>query len=277
MPMVANTPETVTQQVAVILGTSGSGQPLLSILRRLLGKDAVTVLHGVFIEDDELQRAAALPFVKELCRLTLSVREIHSTKFDRTIALRMRTARSAVEELARRMGVSHTFREARGSTIRLLQEAAYSSDITIFEPLRKLSTPGITRSVHGDRPPRRIVVVIDNAETGDEALLIAALLAGNETQRISILLRAETPEELEAMDEMINDVLPTGPKRVLFLPDHEVKHLIAAVLAERAEMLILGASEELLKTESLGSLLKRLECPICLVRHFDTTVNEPFT
>jgi hypothetical protein len=275
--MLAKTPETVTQQVAVILGTSGSGQPLLNILRRLLGKDAVTVLHGVFIEDDELQRAASLPFVKELCRLTLSVREIHRTRFDRTIALRMRTARSAVEEIARRMGVSHTFREARGSTISLLREAAHSSDITIFEPLRKLATPGIMQSVHGERSPRRIVVVIDNVETGDEALLIAALLAGSETQRISILLRAETPAALEAMDKMISDLLPTGPKRLLLLADHGVEHLITAVLAERAEMLVLGASEELLKTESLGSLLKRLECPICLVRHFDTAVNEPLT
>jgi hypothetical protein len=275
--MPAKTPDTVTQQVAVILGTSGSGQPLLNILRRLLGKDAVTVLHGVFIEDDELQRAAALPFVKELCRLTLSVREIHSTRFDRTIALRMRTARSAVEELAQRMGVSHTFREARGSTINLLREAAHSSDITVFEPLRKLATPGVTQSVHGQRSPRRIVVVIDNVETGDEALLIAALLAGNETQRFSILLRAETPAELEAMDKMISDFLPAAPKRVLLLPDHGVRHLITAVLAEHADMLVLGASEELLKTEALGSLLKWLECPICLVRHFDGAVNEPRT
>ena len=277
MPMPAKTPDNVTQQVAVILGTSGSGQPLLSILRRLLGKDAVTVLHGVFIEDDELQRAAALPVVKELCRLTLSVREIHGTGFDRTIALRMRTARSAVEELARRMGVSHTFREARGSTISLLREAAHSSDITVFEPLRKLATPSITQPMHGQRPPRRIVVVIDNVETGDEALLIAAVLAGSETQRISILLRAETPAELEAMDNMISDLLPAGPKRVQLLPDHGVQHLIATVLAERADMLVLGASEELLKTESLASLLKRLECPICLVRHFDSAVNEPLT
>ena len=274
MPMVANTPETVTQQVAVILGTSGSGQPLLSILRRLLGKDAVTVLHGVFIEDDELQRAAALPFVKELCRLTLSVREIHSARFDRTIALRMRTARSAVEELAQRMGVSHTFREARGSTINLLQEAAYSSDITIFEPLRKLATPGIAQSVHGERPPQRIVVVIDNADTGDEALLIAALLAGNETQKISILLRAETPVELDAMNHLINDLLPTAPNRLLLLQDKSVQHLVATVLAERADMLVLGASEELLQSETLGALLRQLECPICLVRQLEERVNE---
>jgi len=273
--MPSKTPDTVTQQIAVILGTSGSGQPLLNILRRLLGKDTGTELHGVYIENDELQRAAALPFVKELCRLTLSVREIHNTQFDRTTALRMRTARSAVEELARHMGVPHTFREAQGSTIRLLRETVHSSDVTVFEPLSRLAGPTIRQSMHGERVPRRIVVVIDEVETGDEALLIATLLAESDTRRISILLRAETPAELEVMDNMISDLLPAGTKRLLLLPDHGVQHLIAAVLAERADMLVLGASEELLKTESLGSLLKQLNCPICLVRHFDRGSTKP--
>jgi hypothetical protein len=273
--MTSKTPDTVTQQIAVILGTSGSGQPLLNILRRLLGKDAGTQLHGVFIENDELQQAAALPFVKELCRLTLSVREIHNTRFDRSIALRMRTARSAVEELARHMGVPHTFREAQGSTIRLLRETVHSSDVTVFEPLSKLAGPTIRQSVHGQRAPRRIVVVIDEVETGGEALLIAALLAESGTHRISILLRAETTVELEVMNKMINDLLPAGSKRLLLLSDHGVQHLIATVLAERADMLVLGASKELLKTESLGSLLKQLNCPICLVRHFDRGSTKP--
>ena len=64
--MLPNNPDTTTQQVAVILNTSGSGRPLLNILQQLLGEDTETQLHGVFIEDDELQRVAALPFVKEL-------------------------------------------------------------------------------------------------------------------------------------------------------------------------------------------------------------------
>lgn len=274
-PMPAKRPDTVTQQIAVILGTSGSGQPLLSILRQLLGRDTDIELHGVFIEDDELYRAAALPFVKELCRLTLSVREIQNTGFDRTIALRMRTARSAVEGLAQRMGVSHTFRKAQGSTVNLLRDTAFSADITVFEPLRKLVAPATRQPMHGPRAPRRIVVVIDDMVTGDEALLTAALLAEGETHRISILLRAESPGELDAMESMISDLLPASPTRILLLPDQGIQHLITAVLAERADMLVLGASQELLKTESLDSLLKQLECPICLVRPFDGSLNEP--
>lgn len=273
--MVAKPPETVTQQIAVILGVSGSGQPLLNILRPLLGRDAGIELHGVFIKDDELQQAAALPFVKELCRLTLSVRDIHDTRFDRTIALRLRTARNAVEELARRMGVSHTFRTAQGSTLSLLRETVHSANITVFEPLRKFAAPAKGQTLHTRLKDRRIVVVIDDVVTGDEALLTAALLAKGQSDRITILLRAKNAVELDAMDHMIRELLPTRPTRLLLLPDRGIQHLVDSVYAERADMLVIGASEEMLKPESLGSLLKQIECPICLVRQIDGMAKEP--
>ena len=273
--MPAKIPDTATQQIAVILSTSGSGQPLLKILRQLIGKVPDTELHGVFIEDDELQRVAALPFVKELCRLTLSVREIHETRIDRSVALRMRTARNEVEGLARHMGISHTFRTARGSTVRLLRETVHSAKITIIEPRRKFAAPATGQARYARRAVRRIVVVIDDTVTGDEALLTAALLAEGQTHRISILLRAQSPAELEAMDHMIHGMLPAGQKRLLQLPDQGVQSLITAVQAERADMLVIAASEDMLKPKSLALLLRLLECPICLVKPSDSTPEEP--
>ncbi|MDH4019959.1 MAG: universal stress protein [Xanthomonadales bacterium] len=272
--MLPNNPDTTTQQVAVILNTSGSGRPLLNILQQLLGEDTETQLHGVFIEDDELQRVAALPFVKELSRLTLNVREIHSTRFDRIIALRVRTARSAVEGLARRMGVSHTFRKARGSTVSLLRETVHTSNITVFEPSRKLAASTISQPLQVRSSPRHIVVVIDDTDTCDKALLTATLLAKGRTHRITVILRVKTPVEEDAMNRLINDLLPTGPDHLLLLQDKGIQNLVAAVRAERADMLVLGASEELLKPETLRVLLKHLECPVCLVRQLQNHVNE---
>jgi len=231
-------PDTVTRRVAVILGTSGSGQQLLDFLQPLLGKDTEINLQGVFIEDDALQRTAALPF-KELCRLTLSVREIHSDQFERTIALQTRTARRAIAGLAQRMGVSHTFRKVRGSTISLLLETAHSADITIFEPLRIFAASPIAPRLHTSQPKQRIVVAIDDPAT---------------------------------LDRLISDLLPTAPARILLSPGSEIKNLIATVRAERADMLVLGTSEKLLKPESLRLLMEQLRCPICLVRQWDSRI-----
>ena len=226
-------PDTVTRRVAVVLGTGGSGQQLLNVLQPLLGKDTEINLQGVFIEDNELQRAVALPFSKELCRLTLSVRDIQSARFERTIALQARTAHRAIAGLARRMGVSHTFHKVRGSTISLLLETAHSADITIFEPLRVFAaSPPVLTS----RPKQRIVVAVDDPAT---------------------------------LDRLIGDLLPAAPARILLSPGSEIQNLIAAARAESADMLVLGTSEELLKPESLRLLLEQLRCPICLVRRWD--------
>ena len=272
--MLAKLPDTVPQRVAVILETSGSGQMLLEGLRPLLGEDTQIDLQGVFVVDDELQRAAALPFVKELCRLTLSVREFHNVQFERAVALRTRTARKAVAELARRMGVSHTFRHVRGSTVDLLQQTVHTADITVFEPLQMFAATSVLPPVQTHRVPRRIVVAVSDLATGAKTLNAAMLLAEGEMRRISILLTAAAPVEQDLVDQMISDLLPANPASILLLSEPGVQHLIAAARAEDAGMLVLGTSEELLKPESLRSLRKQLRCPICLVRRRnDSTVD----
>jgi nucleotide-binding universal stress UspA family protein len=262
-------PDTVVRRVAVVLGTSGSGQQLLNFLQPLLGINTEINLQGVFIEDDELQRAAALPFSKELCRLTLSVREIQSARFERTIALQTRTAHRAIAALAQRMGVSHSFRKVRGSTISLLRETAHSADITVFEPLRIFAASPIAPPVHTSRPQQRIVVAVENPATAAETLIAAALLAEGEMHRVSVLLTTATATGLAALDHLISDLLPANPARILLLPNSGIQNLITTARAERADMLVLGASEELLKPESLRLFIEQLRCPICLVRQWD--------
>jgi nucleotide-binding universal stress UspA family protein len=267
--MLAKLPDTVPQRVAVILETSGSGQILLEGLRPLLGKDTQIDLQGLLVVDDELQTAATLPFVKELCRLTSSVREFHSTQLERAVTLRTRTARKAVAELARRMGVSHTFRDIRGSTVELLRQTAHSADITVFEPLQMFAATSVLPPVQTQQPSRRIVVAVNDLATGAKALFAAMLLAEGEMRRISILLTASAPAEQDMLDRMIGDLLPADPANVLLLSKPGLQHLIAAARAEDADMLVLGTSEELLKPESLRLLRKQLRCPICLVRRWN--------
>jgi hypothetical protein len=272
--MLAKLPDKAKRQVAVVLGISRSGQPLLKVLQPLLGKDTGINLQGVFIEDDELQHAAALPFVKELCRLTLSVREIHSAQFERAITLQTRTARRAIAGLARRTGVAHTFRKVRGSTVGLLRETAHSADITIFEPLRTFAALPAALPVHPQLSQQRIVVAIDDLAKGAQALIAATLLAESDMRRISVLRTVVPPAELDTLDRVISELLPAKPDRILLLPGSDIQHLIAAARAERADMLVLEASEELLRPESLRSLMEQLSCPICLVRQWGGSAND---
>lgn len=261
--MQAKLPDTVARRVAVILGMGRSGHVLLDVLRPLLGEDSEIDLQGVFIVDDELQSAASLPFVKELCRLTLSVQEFQHTHLERSVAMRTRTARKAIAGLARRMGISHTFRDVRGSTVALLQETVHSADITVFEPLQIFTAPPLARPVQPRRPRQRIVVAIDDPDTAAKTLAAAGMLSKGEMHRISILLATTNPAKREALTRMIKELLPAA---MVLLSEPGIKHLIAAARAEGAGMLVLGASKEALKPESLQSLREQLHCPICLVR-----------
>ena len=102
--------------------------------------------------------------------------------------------------------------------------------------------------------------------TGPRLSIAATLLAEDEMHRISVLLPAVDPAEQEALERLISDLLPASPARVLLLTEPGIQCLIAAARAEGAGMLVLGASEELLKPRSLRSLREQLHCPVCLVR-----------
>jgi hypothetical protein len=84
--------------------------------------------------------------------------------------------------------------------------------------------------------------------------------------RISVLLQAVDPAEQDALERIISDLLSAGPARVLLLSEPGIQSLISAARAAGASMLVLGASEELLKPQSLRSLREQLRCPVCLVR-----------
>lgn len=261
-------PDRVPRRIAVILGSSGSGQRLLDVLRPLLGKGGKIDLQGVFIEEDELRHVAALPFVKELCRLTLSLREFHSTQLERDLTLRTRIARRAVGEMALNTGVTHTFRTVRGSAVNLLRETARSADITFFAPLRLFTAVPISLPVLARASQQRILVAIDDLATSTETLITAALLAEGEMRRISVLLTGAAATEPDALHRLIRDLWPTDVTRVLLQSESGIEHLSTAALSEGAGMLVLGASEALLQQESLQFLRKQLRCPVCLVRRW---------
>jgi hypothetical protein len=222
-------PDTVTRRIAVILELGGSGQPLLDLLQPLLDIEGDTDLLGVFVEDDELLRAAALPFVQEL-----------------------------------------SFRSVRGPAVNLLRDTAHSADITVFEPMWMFAAAQLSPSVHR-RPQKRIVVAVDDLETGAEVLIAAALLAEGGSRRLSVLLTGPAVKELDALDSLITELLPAGPARIRIVPEPGVQSLIAETRLEGAGMLVLGATEERLKPESLRLLREQLRCPVCLISRREDT------
>jgi hypothetical protein len=263
--MQANPPDKAPRRITVILGPGGSSRSLLDVVSPLLGKDRAMEMQGVFIEEAGLRHAADLPFVKELCRVTFSVREFNSDQFERVLALRMRTAKRALRLLARRAGVAHTFRNVRGSADSLLKETVSQSDITIFEPggmLVASMAPASRASLQG----RGIVVHIGEIESAGGALIAASQLARGDMSRLSVLITQSAKGSRLALERVMHAALPSRPARIRLLPDSGMEALISSVRAENPAMLVLSATPKLMAHELLSDLRKRLRCPICLVR-----------
>jgi hypothetical protein len=263
--MAANPPEKTLRRVAVILGTGGSGRNLLELVLPLLVRDREIEMHGVFLEEAEVQHAAELPFVKELCRVTFSVREFTSDQFERSLALRMRTAQRAIAVLARRAGVVHSFRNIRGPAVRLLRETASASDITVFEPARRLGAT-VPRPTLKQQP---IVVAVGDLESGRRALLAAGHLAADQAGRICVLVSGAAAEDPQAINRLCAEQLPGRPGSVRRVPSEGgVPALADAAHAAGAALFVIAATDDLLESANLQLLRERLRCPICMVRQW---------
>ncbi len=262
--MKANPPEKIIRRVSVILGPGGSSRNLLDVILPLLGRDKAVEMQGVFLEEAELKHAADLPFVKELCRVTFSVREFNSDQFDRVLALRMRTAQRALSVLAKRAGVAHSFRNVRGSAVNLLLETASQSDVTVFEPVRTMAAAMSSRPYKARSAPR-IVVAFGDLESGRGALVAASHLAGGDMSRLTVLLTPAAATDAEELEHLVA-LLPARPGRVRTMSRLNVGSLIESVQSESASMLVLGATAEFMDPDILRILRQRLRCPVCLVR-----------
>lgn len=266
--MATNPADQAPRRIAVILGSGGSGRGLLDLVLPLLSHERDIEMHGVFLEEAEVQHAAELPFVKELCRVTFSVREFNSDHFERALSLRMRTARRALAVLARRTGVTHSFKNVRGPAVSLLLDAATGSDITVFEPAGMMAA-AVSRPVRGPRDRQRIAVAMSDLESGRGVLAAAAGLAANEASVITVLAAPQVGRDEAALSRLWHEILPRRPLRVRVMPEEaSVLALLEAVYREGATLFVAAATEEILQPATLQALRERLRCPVCLVRQW---------
>lgn len=259
------TADEAVRRVAVIMGSSGSDSRLLALLAPLFENDRSLEVQGVFLEDAEASHAAGLPFVKEVCRVTYSVREFTSDQFERNLALRVRTARRALTVLATRSGLSHSFRNVRGPGLRLLREAAASADITVFEPAR-LRLSGLVRAVPGRHPQRRIAALLSDAGSAPGVLSTALQLAGGDSRDITVLVAPADGADTADLSGIAQRALPRMPAAMRYLKGEEIAALCEAARELGATVAVLSAQRALALEGAVQALRAQMPCPVCLVR-----------
>jgi hypothetical protein len=257
------TPEAsgATLRVTVVLGSSESSRPLLDALLPLVRGRSAEVL-GLFVEDDELLRLAALPFSQELCRLTLVARRLDPAEIERQFRLRARLARRALESA---LGVEHarySFRSVRGRLAALLASEAGDMDVLILGP----SHPPFGTLPRAYRQPAPVAVVCSSSAAGTRALGLAARLAEASQRPLAVLALPAADGERTEIGERIAALGSRLPTTLATLSGTDSAAIAATARRVGAQALVLEARPELVEDAGLSAFRDRLDCPVVIVR-----------
>lgn len=242
-------------------------------------------LCGIFVEDLDLLRSAALPFVREYSLTSAGGTEFDMESVERELTLLAARARRALEAAAARTRVRHSFAVVRGQLSATLAAASAGVDLVVLQgscrPLARhlrLGAPGrsvafgVASSVlllePGSRLPRTVFVVFDEGEAGSKALAIAARLALVADGELVVLLGAADAREQARLELAVRDALADQAVniRVEAVPVHDLAALRMRAHGGHPGLLVLAARSPSFTEAERERLIDALGCPLLLVR-----------
>ncbi|MGH7725381.1 MAG: universal stress protein [Candidatus Eiseniibacteriota bacterium] len=231
-------------------------------------------LEGLFIEDVDLLRSAALPFVHQVDVLTGESAAFESEPTERGLRESAGRAEQRLAREAQRLHVQWTFRTVRGSIAGTVREAARQVDLVVLSEgprLRGAAAPlgRSAQSIAGDvsrpvlvlRPGAPlagpVVAVLDDESKAKAVLEWAARLAARDDSEVRIL--SPTPR--------IRIPAPRGVEfSFIDVPRLSREHLLLFSGMSFGGIVVLASNSPLLTSPGVETFLARLSRPILVVR-----------
>ena len=277
--------ETTIKRILVALDASTHSLAALEAAAQLAAALQAEI-QGLFVEDDDLMRAAALPFTREVRPLSHAPRTFDHASMRRTFRAQAGQARRALEAVAIAAGVDFSFRVSQGQVaLELLSAAAEADLLTLGQASiarcsrRKLGTTARTvvsqasgpvlllrRGLHLDLP---VAAVYDGSEQAERALHLAYQLARQDASSpLTVLVLGDDAETVhhrrQAVTEHYGERMPHLHIRPL--TDTAIARLAEVVHEEEAGVLALPIDSAFLQNDRLPTLLTLTSCPVLLAR-----------
>lgn len=244
-------------------------------------------LVGLFVEDINLVRMAALSFSQEVGLFSATRRQLSSLSVERQLRSQAGRARQALAAIAGRAGVSWSFQTARGVVSTELLAAALDADMIILgrtggAPLGRrrhlgstartilIQTPGLTLLLQpGTRLQLPLLLLYDGSAVALKALRAAAqLMQGRKNGHISVLLVAADPGQVQGLQQQVAAELAGRGLEARYTWHSQVtaQQVAQAVQAEGCRLLVIPGDGSSLDQDAIIALLNRIDCPVLLVR-----------
>ena len=276
--------ETALRRILVALDAASFSESALDSAVELAAR-LEAELSGIFVEDLDLLRSAALPFVREYSLTSAGGADFDTASVERELKLLAAQARRALEAAAARTRVRHSFAVVRGQLAAALAAASAGIDLVVLQgscrPLARhlrLGAPGrsvafgVASSVlllePGARLPRTVFVLFDEGAAGSKALAIAARLALVAGGELVALLEAADARERARLERAVRDALAneTVNFRLEAVPAHDVAALRARTRGAHPGLLVVAAGSPRFTEAERERLIDLLGCPLLLVR-----------
>ena len=257
--------ETITR-VLISFDCGHPSEELLQLLPRLLGTRPLE-LTGLYVEDEDLLQAAALPCLREVS-LNGQVAAMDVNRLQQEQAAEASAIRRTFEAVAARMQMQHRFLVTRGRASEELTRIADDSDFVLIT--RALRTSGLRprSGVHYDgllRRSRNILFVNEPWKSGSsvvvlggtgDSLEVARRFSEAESLTVVLAAKASEPQSPEADPKLLQ-----GERRVT-LAEWTEQAIADLCLAEDARLLIVPETHPVDWAELLPTLVDRLPCSV---------------
>ncbi len=277
----APSPDRSFRRILVALDASPHSRAALDLAVQLAARLEAD-LEGLFVKDENLIRAAQLPFAEEVRTHAVS-KALSDRRVQRQLRRQADQAEAVLQEATEQSPVSHDFRVVEGQVIRQLLRAAEETDLVALGKtstqssrrrlgttsealLAESSTPVLVlRRAARRRPPPS--AYYDGSETAQKALRTAAGLADRGVS-LTVFLPAGDETTTEQLRGEVHEALGAHSVQVQVRPLTPAEANRLAALARRygPGLFVMPGTGSPLVDASLQRFLYELDRPLLLVR-----------
>ena len=183
------------KRVLVALDASARGRAALEVAIQLAIATSAE-LQGLFVEDEDLVRLAALPFACEVDFTSASSRQLQSSGMERELRVAADEARRAFASALQQLSVNWTFRVVRGTITQASLAAAGDVDLLVIGQQGRSSLM-MTGDPLGPRVGRgsHVVAVFDGSPSAYRMLKLAQRLAEPNDAALTVLVLADQGDQ----------------------------------------------------------------------------------
>ena len=218
-------------------------QPLA--MARMLVETLGAELAGLFVEDTNLLRLAALPFTREVGATSGLSRPLELLDVERALRVQAQSAKRLLAQLATELSVPWSFRVERGEVLqRVLAQMTESVAAVLVPPALSYKLEPAT-GARGGRPrssTRHLLVVWDRSSTETQTVAIALRLAAAQRAAITLAVVGDG-RSASGSPPALASLLASAPPglRMLSLPRSEAAVLARQLRATGSDLLVLSS------------------------------------